>query len=197
MGFLSAFSKEERMILASLPYRVGLWVSSSDTTGGQDSDQEEEAALERAITAIAQGMFESAFVHEVIAETFLNKQEWRNWANNIKTVPEDCVAVIKFMQGRISQRDIDAYRHILMQVGLEVARAFREHSHAGPFLHRLIRWISIGVDRIFGIMHGDKYVSEDLLNISYDEDLALNELAKALRGEVNDISEGAQIITNS
>lgn len=197
MGFLKEFSKEERTMLASLPYRVGLWVSSSDSTGGSDSDQQEEAALERAITGIAQGMFESAFVHEVIAETFLSKQDWASWAANVQTVPADCVTAVKFMQGRLSQRDIDAYRRILMQVGLEVARAFREYDRSEPFLSRIVRWISIGVDRIFGIMHGEKYVSEDLLNISYDEDLALNELAKALRGEVNDISEGTQIITNS
>lgn len=197
MGFLKEFSKDERVMLASLPYRVGLWVSSSDGTGGRDSDQQEEIALERAITSIAQGMFESAFVHEVIAETFLGRQDWSSWSANVETVPADCVAAVKFMQGRLSQRDIDAYRHILMQVGLEVARAFSEYDQNEPFVNKIFRWISIGVDRLFGIMHGEKYVSEDLLNISYEEDLALNELAKALRGEVNDMSEGAQIITNN
>lgn len=197
MGFLKEFSKDERVMLASLPYRVGLWVSSSDATGGSDSDKEEEAALERAITGIAQGMFESAFVHEVIAETFLSRQDWSGWAANVQSVPADCVAAIKFMQGRLSQRDIDAYRRILMQIGLEVARAFSEYDKNEPVLNKIFRWISIGVDRLFGIMHGEKYVSEDLLNISYEEDLALNELAKALRGEVNDMSEGAQIITNT
>ena len=197
MAFLKDFTKEESDLLASLPYRVGLWVSSSDNTGGSDSDSQEIMALEKTITRIAQGMFESAFVHEVMADAFLRKDEWRSWGANIQNVPADCVAAVKFMQGRLSARDIDAYRHILMQIGLEVARAFREYDRSEPFFYRLIRWISIGVDRLFGIMHGEKYVSDDLLNISYEEDLALNELAKALRGEVNDLAEGAQMITNT
>ncbi len=197
MGFLKDFSRDERDMLVSLPYRVGLWVSSSDSTGGTDSNLQEEVALEKAITGIAQGMFESAFVHEIMAETFLQRQEWRRWSANVQSVPEDCRESIKLLKTRILQRDIDAYRHILMQVGLEVARAFREYDHNAPLLDRVFRWISIGVDRIFGIMHGEKYVSDDLLNISYEEDLALNKLAKALRGEADDIAEGAHIITNS
>ena len=197
MAFLKDFTRDERDMLASLPYRVGLWVSSSDNTGGSDSDSQEVAALEKTITRIAQGMFESAFVHEIMADTFLRREEWPAWGANVQSVPADCVAAVKFMQGRLSARDIDAYRHILMQIGLEVARAFREYDRSEPFLYRMIRWISIGVDRLFGIMHGEKYVSEDLLNISYEEDLALNELAKALRGEVNDLAEGAQMITNT
>ena len=197
MGFLKDFSRDERDTLISLPYRVGLWVSSSDSTGGTDSNLQEEVALEKAINSIAQGMFESAFVHEIMSETFLQRQEWRRWSANVQSVPQDCLGAIRILQSRVPQRDIDAYRHILMQVGLEVARAFREYDQDAPLLTRIIRGISIGVDRVFGIMHGEKYVSEDLLNISYEEDLALNELAKALRGDVDDIAEGAQIITNT
>ncbi|MGZ9097313.1 MAG: hypothetical protein ACXW30_03335 [Micavibrio sp.] len=197
MGFLKDFSRDERDLLISLPYRVGLWVSSSDATGGTDSNLQEEVALEKAINSIAQGMFESAFVHEIMAETFLRREDWRSWSTNVQSVPQNCVDAVKALQSRIPQRDIDAYRHILMQVGLEVARAFREYDQSAPLLTRIIRGISIGVDRIFGIMHGEKYVSEDLLNISYEEDLALNELAKALRGAVDPIAEGAHIIANS
>jgi hypothetical protein len=197
MGFLKDFSRDERDLVISLPYRVGLWVSSSDATGGTDSNLQEEVALEKAINSIAQGMFESAFVHEIMAETFLRREDWRSWSVNVKNVPQDCVKAVKVLQSRIPQRDVDAYRHILMQVGLEVARAFREYDQSAPLFTRILRGISIGVDRIFGIMHGEKYVSEDLLNISYEEDLALNELAKALRGGTDHIAEGAQMIANS
>lgn len=197
MGFLKDFSRDERDLVISLPYRVGLWVSSSDATGGTDSNLQEEVALEKAINSIAQGMFESAFVHEIMAETFLRREDWRSWSVNVKNVPQDCVEAVKVLQRRIPQRDVDAYRHILMQVGLEVARAFREYDQSAPLITRILRGISIGVDRIFGIMHGEKYVSEDLLNISYEEDLALHELAKALRGDTDHIAEGAQMIANS
>lgn len=197
MAFLKDFTREERDLLASLPYRVGLWVSMSDHTGGSESNEQEIAALEKTITRIAQGMFESAFVHEIMADTFLRREEWPVWSADLKNVPGDCVTAIKFLQGRLPVRDIDAYRHILMQIGLEVARAFREYDRSEPLMYRLTRWLSIGVDRLFGIMQGEKYVSEDLLNISYEEDLALNELAKALRGETNDLAEGSQMMTNT
>lgn len=197
MAFLKEFTREERDMLASLPYRVGLWVSMSDHTGGSESSEQELVALEKTITRIAQGMFESAFVHEIMADTFLRKDEWPVWGANLQTVQADCVATVKFLQGRLPARDIDAYRHILMQIGLEVARAFREYDRSEPLSFRAMRWLSIAVDRLFGIMQGEKYVSDDLLNISYEEDLALNELAKALRGETNDLAEGSQMMTNT
>lgn len=183
MAFLEVFSEDERRFLVSLPYRAGVWVSSSDTTGGQESGAQELQALERAIQGIAQGMFESAFVHEVMAETFLRKAEWPEWARGTGTVPDDCRCAIAMMRERnMPVRDVDAYRRILMQIGLEVAKAFREYTRNEPFLYRLTRGIGIAVDRFFGALRGEKYVSQDLLNISYSEDVALNTLAMSLRG---------------
>lgn len=197
MAFLNEFSTEERNLMVMLPYRAGLWVSSSDSTGGHEADKKELDALEKTITLIVQGMFESAFVHEVMAETVLSKSQWPAWRDNIQNVPSECLSVIRGLQGRVSQRDIDAYRHILMQIGIEVARAFREYSANASLSVKIFRGISMAVDRLFGILQREKFVSENILNVSYEEDLALNALAKALRGDVDDKAESAGIITNS
>lgn len=197
MTSLKEFSREDQDFLISLPYRVGLWISSSDNTGGVVSDGHELEALEKSIAGIVHGMFESAFVHDVMAESFLRKQDRQNWAVDIARVPEDCQRAITLLQGKMSGRDVDTFRRILMQIGVEVARAFREYDRNEPLIHRLTRVIGIGVNRFFGALQGERYVSEHLLNISYEEDIALNKLAKALRGEVDHAAEHAGTIMNS
>lgn len=198
MSFLEKFSADDREFLISMPYRVGLWVSSCDDTGGADADEKELEALRMTLLGLAsEGMFESAFVHEVIAASSAAQSSWRSWGMNLKDIPGDCKRAVAMIQGALPQRDVDAYKRILMHIGVEVAKAFREYDAHEPLLNRLIRWISIGVDRILGAVQGEKYVSSDLLNISYSEDIALNELATALRGEVDDIAEKARIVTHS
>jgi hypothetical protein len=186
MAYLDQFSADEKNLLISLPYRAGLWVSASDATGGHTADEKELEALAKSIQGLSQGMFESALVHEVMAETFLHRAEWPVWAKNYGVTPDDCKRAIALMQARkVPPRDVDAFRRMLMQIGLEVARAFREYDRNEPFSHRLVRQISILVDSFFGALQGEKHVSEDILNISYSEDIALNALAMALRGEID------------
>lgn len=197
MAFLEGFSNEERSLLVSLPYRTGLWVSSCDLNGGSSADNKELDALEKTIQVFAQGMYESALIHEILAETFLQKAEWRNWGRNLAAVPDDCRKAVQILKGKVSPRDVDAFRRILMQIGLEVARAFREYDKNEPWHYRLSRKIGMIVDRFFGAMRGEKYASEDLLNISYEEDIALNKLAMALRGEAEHATENAGIIVNT
>lgn len=198
MAYLDQFSADERSLLVSLPYRTGLWVSSCDSTGGHIADTQELEALEKTIQALAQGMFESALVHEIMSESFLRRAAWPEWAKNYSTLPENCKRAIGIMTThKIPARDIDAYRHILMQIGLDVARAFREVHTNEPMLHKITRGVGIAIDRFFGALQGDSRASEDLLNISYEEDLALNTLAQSLRGNIDHAAEHAGTIMNS
>lgn len=191
MAFLEEFSQSERDGIVALPYRVGLWVSHSDSSGGSDADEKELQALETAISGMTKGMFESAFVHEVLAETFLRRDEWRSWSGNIQGVPEDCRAVMAVLQSKgVEQRDYETYQRMLMQIGLQVARAFREYDAHEPFWAGVMRRLGVWIDRLLGTAHGEQYIAEDLLNISYEEDVALNKLARALRGEGRDSPAG-------
>lgn len=49
--YLENFSKEQQDFLVALPYRVGLWISATDDTGGHESDAVEKQALEQVIVA--------------------------------------------------------------------------------------------------------------------------------------------------
>ena len=126
MGQLEQFSAEEREKIISLPYRAGLWLSRSDDDGGVNADYQELHALEDIIEKRASGKFSSSFVKEIMAASLDEQQKWKEWAKHIKTVETDCVAVIGFLKGRITDEDVNAYRDAVMETVTEVAKAFRE-----------------------------------------------------------------------
>lgn len=180
MAFLEKFNDQERTLLVGIPYRAGLWVAKADHVGGMDSDMKEKFSLESAIRNKSKGMFESAFVHEVMIELNARKAEWVSWAGGLDTLTADCEKAVAVMDGRVDRRDIDAYRHNVMHIAVTVAQSFREFDIGQPFWVRVWSVVRIGLDKMIGLARGEAYESETLLNISYAEDLLLAQLAKAL-----------------
>lgn len=182
MAFLEKFSDAERELIVSLPYRVGMWVSLADGIGGGQADIREAEALKNILAEHASGMFDTAFVHEVIAETYTRQKDWPKWRENLETVPADCTKAVQVVSKKLVQRDVDAFRENLMKIGTQIAHAFREFDEDAAFFVRLGTGIKLKIDKLIGLVRGEKYESESLLNISYAEDMALAELAKALKG---------------
>src|SRR5262245_12420411 len=114
MAFLEKFSDEERELLVSLPYRAGLWISTSDHTGGGYAGDKEFSALSEVIREKASGMFESAFVHEIMADVHNCRGDWEKWAADIERVPDECRRAVELISKKLSSRDLDAYRHNIM-----------------------------------------------------------------------------------
>lgn len=183
MAFLEGFPDAEKTMLVRLPYRVGVWLSRSDKAGGDASDQRELQALDGAIAGLALGMFESAFVHEVISETFLRKQEWPVWAEHAESVPDECRAAIQSIRQRLPQRDADAFQRIIMMIAVDVARAHREDHADRTLVERLLGGAAWLWDQLIQAIQGQAIPRSNIVNISYKEDVALNALAQALRGE--------------
>ncbi|MBU0859800.1 MAG: hypothetical protein KJ667_07665 [Alphaproteobacteria bacterium] len=181
MAFLEQFSGPEKALLVALPYRAGLWVSQSDATGGKTADAQELQALSRIIEAKARGMFRSAFVHEVMAETYGRRTEWKQWADGVERVPDECRHAMVLLEKKLIERDILAYRQTVMTIADDVARAFREHDENVGMGGRLLTMAGIMIDKLIGVFRGEEYESTALLNISEKEDLALGTLAAALR----------------
>ena len=180
MAFLEQFSASEQVLLVTLPYRVGLWISMSDTTGGAMADAQERATLARIIAASARSNFSSPFVHEVMKACFERRSEWAQWRENIDRIPRECQQVVGTLEGRLNGRDVLAYRQEVMSIANNVARAFREQGpdgKSGVFGHR-VRGV---LDAFIGLIRREKFDSVDLLNISVKEDVALGTLAEALR----------------
>lgn len=194
MAFLEELSKEEQMLLVSLPYRAGIWVSRADDDGGLSSRHAEQEALERIIRKKSAGMFESAFVHEIMVETFDRKDDWKKWAEDIDDIETDCIKAAQILAKKMSRHDQDAYRQNVMHIATEVAKAFREFGQKEALPVKIWAFIRIRIDKIIGLFTGQRYESETLLNISYEEDIVLAKLSKALRTGINDVAENAAMV---
>ena len=180
MAFLENFSVEERALLISLPYRVGLWVSKIDRTGDPGADEGERAALERIIAREARGMFHSAFVHEVMAENWAAKAGWSQWDNDLDRVPAQCAEATRLVSRKLARHDLDAYRATLIHIALEVAKAFREAGSRHPLLAFLWLKLLLWRGRLAAFFRREPYDPVSVLNISPMEDRAIVHLAQAL-----------------
>ncbi len=180
MAFLEQFSAGERDLIVSLPYRAGLWVSALDSTGGRQANEQETKALEAIIHRKGRGMFESAFVHEVMVDAITRRDEWKDWAHRLDSVVGDCEKAVVLIGKKLIRRDVDAYRQNIMHITVEVAKAFREFDLKESVLVRLWACIRLALDKMIGIARGEEYESEALLNISYEEDIALSKIAMSL-----------------
>jgi len=181
MAFLEQFSEEERELIVSIPYRAGLWVSTVDDAGGTAAGHDELNALESIIAEKGRGMFESAFVHEVMAETHTRQGEWKRWAENLSTLLDDSTKSITIIQGKLAEKDLDAYRMNIMAIGLAVAKAFREVDASASFMDKVNMQIRLFRDAAMRILRREKYWDKaSILNVSAAEDEALDKLSKAL-----------------
>lgn len=185
MSYLEHFSAEERVLIVSIPYRAGLWISQSDTTGNPGAAFDERKALENAIAKVASGMFRSAFTHEVMSELWAQKADWKNWEERQDKILEDAGSAARIVDLKLNRRDLDAYRATIMHIAVEVAKAFRESIQKPSFImDRLI----LAKGWIGGVLRREKYDPAAIMNISKMEDKALERLARAL-------SEGPEIIS--
>lgn len=181
MAFLEQFSEQEKALLTALPYRAGLWISMADNDGGGAASAVEMLALSNIIEFRARGMFRSAFVHEVIAETYAHRLEWSKWGEGLGRVPAECRRAVEIMGPRLMTHDCDAYCQTVMAISRDVAKAFREFDENTGVRGRLMAGLRIKIDGIIGAIRGEEYESQSLLNISEKEDIALGTLATALR----------------
>lgn len=181
MAFLEQFSEADRQLMVRLPYRAGLWVSASDSTGDQQADAQEHKALADIIERRARGMFKSAFVHEVLAETYGQKEHWREWGDMLDQVPAECSRVGALLEDKLLPHDMAGYQQTIMIIARDVARAFREFDQNSSAAERFMTTLRIQIDKLIGAVRGEQYESESLLNISVQEDLALGTLSEALK----------------
>ncbi len=180
MAFLEKFSAAERALLVSLPYRAGVWISRIDRSGGVDASDREMHALERIVDKKAASMFESAFVHEVMVELCAHKSDWPQWGASNADVAADCQNAVKLIREKLTPHDVEGYCRNILFIGVEVAKAFREFDLNAPLSVRLSALLNGMMDKLSGLAHGPEHDSGGLLNISYEEDIALSGLSKAL-----------------
>ena len=126
-GFMSLTLKDLdpkiRQSAIRLPYRVGLWMSLADGTGGNTSDKEEQKALETLIMAYSEDFVKSQFVQALMEECMKERGDWINWVENIEDVPKECRDVIAALNGKLERGDIEAFKSNLIEIGGFVQRS--------------------------------------------------------------------------
>tara|TARA_B100001989_G_scaffold250260_1_gene227033 strand:+ start:914 stop:1474 length:561 start_codon:yes stop_codon:yes gene_type:complete len=181
MNFLDELTADQRDLIVSLPYRVGLYVSESDQTGGDESDAEEMEALESIITAYAGEVFGSETVQYVISETVKRKSEWNKWSENLEAVQDDCNHAIDILSEHVDAKEVSSFKAHLVEIGENVALAFREYSEKTPMLDKLKMYYYYYKNKSSAAKQKKQPKTwEQFLNISLDERKALCDIAHAL-----------------
>ena len=181
MTSLSDFSGSELELIASLPYKVGVFVSHADDADGETDDEKEMAALEACIKAIAGLHDDQPFTAEVLGQTLSMKTEWPRWAAQSFNVPDAAREGAVLLQGRASESEFKNYCAALMEIASTVAQAYGEFGEfddddsSGGVFSGLVSKIAGGLSSLSA--DDDNHP----MNVSAAEDTAINVLRDALK----------------
>ena len=181
MSFLENLSKEDRELVASLPYRVGLLVSQTDGRGGSVSDVQEIQALSNIIHAYSGEKFSCETVQYIINETIQREDIWPKWAAEPGDVEGDCEKGVELLRPHVDEKELSGFKTHLMEIGETVALAFREMNDLSLF-EEFRLWVYYHYLRNRAKMRGCTYKTyEQFRNISYEERTVLSRLCTILQ----------------
>ncbi len=181
MSFMDRFSPDERLLLVSLPYRVGLFVSKSDSSGGEESDAVEMQALSNIIIAYSQEVFGAETAQHIISETVSRKHEWPEWSNDLDMVEGECCRAIDILNDVVDVKETNGFKRCLMEIGEAVALAFREYDESVSIVDKVKIYFAYMKSRSQAAKMGIVAKEWDqFINISLAEREALQNIARAL-----------------
>jgi len=181
MALLEDFTKDQRDLLVALPYRVGLWIGSSDDTGGGDADDAEAKALAVIVTGFAEDFCKSEFVQMMMEETVARRGEWPEWTHNLDDVPSECIRATDLLTERLERKEVTSFKLTLMEIATAVAMAYREFDHSQDLSFRLKVYGRVMAERLRAVFTGQRARGVDeFLNISDAEQKALDVLSQSL-----------------
>lgn len=180
-------TEKQKNELAALPYRVGLWISQSDKTGGIDADVQEKRALHSIITGFTQDFLKSEFVEKLMLHTMAMNDKWTEWENDLDSVPDECRAAVGDLVEKLEEKDIMSFKITLMEIARNVAMAFRERGDHDSFFGRIRLYCLMTWDSLTSVVtHQQPRTMVELTNISQYESKALAKLEEALRPDVHE-----------
>ena len=164
----SQLSPEDEEALIALPYRAGLYVSFSDVTGGWEAQESEMQSLTTILRSYSEDFCKTEFSQKTLMECLRARAKWPGWSHDIETVPEKAKQVMAILDPMFSEKELNGFREVMVDIALAVAMAFREErgQQVRPsFLSRLV---------------GSKKDPLSHMNISAAEKKALTKLCKGL-----------------
>ena len=181
MNFLDQLMPDQRNLLVSLPYRVGLYISQSDQSGGDESDQAEMDALSSIVIAYSQEVFGAETVQYVVGETVQRKAEWKAWSKDLEMIEGECHRAIDILSQAVDEKEVSAFKRSLLEIGESVALAFREYGADTPIIDKIKIYMFYRKSRKEAAQKGIVAMEWDqFINISIDERKALQTIANAL-----------------
>lgn len=181
------FSEEDELLLISLPYRVGLYVSHADTTGGFEAQEAELQSLANILREFAEDFCKSEFAQKILMESLRARNLWPAWSQSMDRVPEEARHITDMLETHFDERGLRAFKEVLVEIALSVAMAFREGAgDEKPRAAKPPRLSAIGYV-LFRLMGKTSAGGDPLghMNISRSERAALNRLCKAMHFEMN------------
>lgn len=181
MNFLDQLNSSHRELLVSLPYRVGLFISQSDESGGDESDEAEMQALDAIITGYSQEVFGAETVQYVVGETVQRKPEWDEWGKDVSGIEHDCYKAVDILSSVVDQKEVNAFKSSLLEIGENVALAFREYGASTSLIEKIRMRLDYSKSRKAAFKAGVAPKEWDqFINISLDERKALRHVARSL-----------------
>lgn len=178
---ISDLEQSEQDMIIRLPYRVGMWISLSDDTGGEDSREQEQQVLESIVTSYAQDFCKSEFVQRIMNYAVRCKKDWLAWEADLEQVPDECQRVIYLLGQNVDKREVESFKNILLEIATSVAMAYREFGEEEPAGRKLAGYVTSFARRarvfVFG---GTVPAYDDMLNISSREEMAIKHLVHVL-----------------
>lgn len=178
MADLSKFSTQDLALLASIPYRVGVWISNVDDNAKSNiDDRQERKALEAKISKMASHGKPSSFTTAIMKLVEKNRAAWTKWdaISDEEQILGDTQKALDICKGKISDKDLKQYKHMIWQMGLVVAQAYGEHIDPDNEMHfdRVFLWI--------GSVLGGAKMGQTPENMSKQEKIALAKLHAILK----------------
>ncbi len=181
MTYLSKLPENVQQICIRLPFRVGLFISESDQTGGDESAEAERKALENIVTFYVEDTVKSEFAHEVMLQTLYQKNNWSVWSENIADVVTECLNLTSYLEEHIDAKEILAFKQNLIEDGLAVAQAYCEFEKESPQNRQVETYVSLFFKKLQSIFSGEEKVANDYaLNISPAERKAIELISNNL-----------------
>jgi len=172
MGSLSSFVPEDQDFLASVFYKIGVWISHIDDDGDCTADAEEEKVLMSVLEMLSKKHKAEPLIAQMTAEAARQTGNHQRWAENASDTAIPCaVKAAKMLKSQMSNEDFHAYKSASAEVARAVATAFREGDAVDQSGGEKVR--------VFLLKILSKDVHEEQ-NISPAEDSALTELHQAL-----------------
>lgn len=181
MTYLSKLPQDIQELVVRLPFRVGLYISESDKTGGSESAEAERKALENIVTFYVEDTVKGEFAHEVMNETLRQKSKWTSWGCDLGLVDEECLKISQALVGVLDMKEIVAFKQNLIEIAFVVAQAYREFDQSASAGQKFQVYISLFLRRLRAVFTGESVSSnEELLNISPAERSAIKLLGDTM-----------------